>query len=210
VKVISLILIALFTFLSMNIDVSSAEDKVHFDFEGSTEKWEIPDWAFYQADHKAKTVEVSDKEASSGENSIAVMCDFPGNKWAAALVEFKNENYMDFTGYKSISVDIYLPKKAPKDLIQARIILTVGDGWHFTEMRYGVPLERGKWTTIKANLDTPEDESSEWKGRGEKKLIYHQHKVQKIAVRLEYDAAPPHRIGPRYQGPIYIDNLVVE
>lgn len=213
VKFISYILIALFVALSVNIDISSAEDKIRFDFEGSLEKWKIPDWAYYQNDHKAISVELSDKMASSGENSLEMMCEFPGNKWIAALVEYNTDNdttYLDLSGYKSISVDVYLPKKAPRDLIQARIILTVGDGWHFTEMRYAVPLERGKWTTIKAKLDTPEDESSEWKGRKEKKLIYHQDKVKKIAVRIEYDAAPPHRIGSKYHGPIYIDNLVIE
>ncbi|MBD3426740.1 MAG: hypothetical protein GF409_05875 [Candidatus Omnitrophica bacterium] len=213
-------------FILLTPGICSAQEEIRFDFEQSQEGWKIPDWAFYQGDHVAISTEVTAEEASSGENSLQVDCEFPGNRWAAALVEFKVEKglpflglegyeeikkleYLDLTGYKNISVDVYLPRKAPAGLIQARIILTVGEGWLFTEMRYAVPLERGKWTTIQAKLDTPEDESSEWKGRKEKKLIHHQDKVRKIAIRIEYDAAPPHRIGRKYHGPIYIDNLLI-
>ncbi len=190
-------------------DAFGAENIV-FDFEGSNDAWGVPDWAFYQSDHKARTAEASDDVASSGKGSLKVMCEFPGDVWTAAVVEVKKD--IDLREYDTISMDVYLPKKAPSGIIQARIILTVGDGWRFTEMREGIPLARGKWTTIKVQIDKGAEEGShpDWKGRGEKRLYHDIDKVRKIAVRIEYNAAPPHRLGPRYHGPIYVDNVVIE
>ena len=187
-----------------------ANEKITLDFEGTTGKWKIPDWAFMQDDDVAESVELSPKEFSTGENSMAVICDFPGITWASALVEVEQD--YDFTGYETISVDVYLPKKAPIDLMFARLILTVSEGWLFTEMRKRIPLVPGKWTTVSARLESaePEGRSSDWKGRKDKRLFLHIDKIKKIAVRIEYDSAPPTRTGPRYKGPIYIDNLVIE
>lgn len=183
-------------------------EEICYDFETGEEGWKIPDWAYYQKDHKAETSEVSSDFASSGKNSLKMVCNFPGNLWAAGVVEVEKD--YNLYGYDSISVDVYLPRSAPKELLQARLILTVGDGWLFTEMRYAVALERGKWVTIKAKLESYEVENSNWKGKGERRLYHNINKVKKIAVRVEYDAAPPYRIGPKYKGPIYIDNLVIK
>lgn len=183
-------------------------DDIKYDFENGDQDWKIPDWAYYQKDYKAESSEVSADLASSGKQSLKVVCDFPGTVWAAALVEVEKD--YDFFGYKSISVDVYLPKAAPKDLILARMILTVGDGWLFTEMKTPQLLERGRWITITAKLDPYEMATSDWRGRAEKRLFNYIHKIKKIAVRIEYDAAPPFRIGPAYHGPVYIDNLVVK
>jgi len=188
-----------------------AED-IRFDFEETAEKWKIPDWAYGQGDHKAVAVEVSPDKASSGNNSLKMMVEFPGDVWTAALVDFQadGEEYMDLSKYESISVDVFLPKKAPRELLKARIIVTAGIGWHFTEMRYPVMLKRGKWNTVKVTIEKEDVEDSEWKGRKEKRLFNHVDKIKKIAVRVEYDAAPPFRLGPKYHGPIYIDNLVIK
>ena len=35
-------------------------------------------------------------------------------------------------------------------------------------------------------------------------------KIKKIAVRIEYNVAPPNVLGPKYKGPIYIDNVVIK
>lgn len=183
-------------------------DEIRYDFEEGDQEWKVPDWAYYQKDYKAESSEVSDDIASRGKRSLKMICDFPGTVWAAALVEVEKE--YDFFGYETISADVYLPKAAPKDLIQARIVLTVGDGWLFTEMRVPQPLERGKWTTITARLDPHESATSDWKGRGEKRLFNFIRKIKKIAIRVEYDAAPPYRIGPEYHGPVYVDNIVVK
>lgn len=188
--------------------LAHSAEEIRFDFEGSREAWQIPDWAYYQSDHKAKDIEISSEESSSGKSSLEVSCDFPGDIWAAALVEVQKE--MDISEYNTISVDIYLPKDAPSGLLAARLILTVGDGWHFIEMKEPAVLKPGKWVTVSAELDKGGEGRTAWKGRKHKRLYLHLDKIKKIAVRVEYDVAPPHRIGPRYNGPIYMDNLVIE
>ncbi|MFH1552843.1 MAG: hypothetical protein ABID83_04315 [Candidatus Omnitrophota bacterium] len=204
-KIILFIFITVFVFLTVGF---VGADGVHFDFETTTQDWRIPDWAYYQEDHRAETVEVSKKRASHGNNSLEMICDFPGDMWTAALVE--REKDMDLSDYKTISADVYLPKQAPGGILKARIILTAGDGWYFTEMRHTAILIPGKWTTIKARLESEEQENSDWKGRGDKRLFKNIHNVRKIAIRVEYDASPPHSIGPRYHGSIYVDNVVIE
>jgi hypothetical protein len=199
------LLIALFLATS---GVAASQEEVIFDFEGGSEGWIIPDWAYYQGDHKAESVEVSQEKAKKGDSSLAVMCDFPGDVWTAALIEHKED--MDFSGYETISADIYLPKKAPRGIIVARFILTIGIGWHFTEMRYSVPLTPGRWTKVEARLESEEVEKSDWKGRKEKRLFHHIKSIRKIAIRIEYDASPPYRVGRRYKGPVYIDNVVIK
>ena len=139
---------------------------------------------------------------------MEVMCEFPGKTWAAALIEVEKD--YDLTGYSSISADIYLPKKAPRGLMQARLILTVGDGWHFIEMKKPVFLERGKWTTVRARIQSEKGEGTDWKEKRDRELYKFIDKVKKIAIRIEYDAAPPTRIGSKYKGPVYIDNVVIE
>ncbi|MFH1877579.1 MAG: hypothetical protein ABH883_02080 [Candidatus Omnitrophota bacterium] len=186
----------------------AGKKEIVFDFEDSTDSWRIPDWAYYQGDHVATEMQLAGEEASSGKSALKIMCDFPGDSWAAALIDL--ERPMDLSGYNTISADVYLPKKAPEGLMQARIILTCGDGWHFIEMRSAVPLKHGKWVTVKANLEKEEVPESEWKGRKEKRLFLHIDKIKKIAVRVEYDAAPPSKVGPRYTGPVYVDNIVIK
>lgn len=207
---IVMLILAVFWMISSR-GAEAADDKILYDFEQTVENWKIPDWAYYQDDHRAVELAPSEKKFSNGKSSLEVMCDFPGTKWAAALVELEKDQ--DLSGYNTISADIYIPKKAPKGFMQARLILTVGIGWHFIEMRSPVPLIPGKWVHIEAKLDNAEpDENSksDWKGRKEKRLFKHIDAIKKIAVRVEYDSAPPHRIGPRYKGPIYIDNIVIK
>ncbi|MEA3489256.1 MAG: hypothetical protein U9R44_02800 [Candidatus Omnitrophota bacterium] len=188
----------------------SAEEEIHFDFEKENPGWVIPDWAYEQPDHVARFVSASSKEASSGSNSLEIMCEYPGDEWKAALVE--REGDLDFTGYETISMDVYLPKTAPKHLFLGRIILTVSEGWLFTQMKEGVPLYPGKWTTVSARLDFPEQDykKSAWRGRKEKRLYKHLSKIKKVAIRIEYDAAPPYRIGKKHHGPVYVDNMVIK
>jgi hypothetical protein len=189
---------------------SGAEDlePIRYGFEGSTDGWRVPDWALYQGDHVAESLEVSTEEASEGESSAAIMCEFSGKSWQAALVEVQKP--FDLTGYDTISVDIYLPRRAPRNLMQGRIILTAGEGWYFTEMKDAVYLAPGRWTTISARLESTRPESSDWKGRNEKRLYRNIDEIMKIAVRIEYDIAPPTRLGREYKGPIYLDNVTIE
>ena len=173
-----------------------AEEKVLFSFEKDTQGWEIPEWALEQEDHVAKSIEVSKDFAKDGEQSLKVMAAFPGKTWTSALVE--DFEYFDWTPYKAIAVDVYIPKEAPIGL-KAKIILTVGENWKFTEMARSVALVPGEWVTVTANL-LPSSE--DWK----KTVVDDNFRkdVRKIAVRVESNKKP------EYNGPIYIDSIKLE
>lgn len=172
-----------------------AEDKVVFSFEKDAQGWEIPEWALEQEDHVAKAVTVSKDFAKEGTQSLKVAANFPGKVWTSALVE--DFEYFDWTPYKAVAVDIYIPAEAPVGL-RAKIILTVGENWKWTEMSRGIPLIPGQWVTITANLLPG---SEDWK----KTVVDDNFRkdVRKFAVRVESNKQPV------YDGPIYIDNVVL-
>lgn len=174
----------------------NAEEKVIFGFEKDTQGWEIPDWALEQEDHVAKSIEASKDVAKEGKQSLKVATSFPGKAWTAALVE--DFEYFDWTPYKAISVDIYIPATAPQGL-KSKMILTVGENWKFTEMARSVPLIPGQWTTVTANLLPG---SEDWK----KTTVDDNFRkdVRKVSVRVESNKKP------EYTGPIYIDNIRLE
>jgi hypothetical protein len=175
--------------------LARAEEKVLFSFEKDkdTQGWEIPEWAMEQEDHVAKTVEESKDVAKDGKGSLKVMAVFPGKSWTAAIVE--DFEYFDWTPYKAISADIYIPKEAPIGL-KAKLILTVGENWKFTEMARSIPLVPGEWTAVTANLAPG---SEDWK----KTVVDDNFRkdVRKVAIRVESNKKP------EYTGPLYIDNV---
>ncbi len=125
------------------------------------------------------------------------------------MVELELE--MDLTGYKTISADVYLPRDACGDLYQARIIVVTGLWW-FIEQRSPVHLKRGRWNKVEANINVSrESERLKWKCVMSKdwSLVDNLDKVQKIGIRVEYNANVS-QAGPPYKGPIYIDNIVLE
>ena len=170
-----------------------AEEKVLFSFEKDAQGWEIPEWALEQEDHVAKSVEVSGDVAKDGEKSLKVVAAFPGKAWTAALIE--NFEYFDWTPYKEVSCDIYVPKDTPVGL-KAKIILTVGENWKWTEMARSVALVPGEWVTVTANLLPG---SEDWK----KTVVDEEFRkdVRKFAIRVESNKKP------EYTGPFYIDNI---
>ena len=172
------------------------EERVLFSFEdGDNQGWEIPDWALDKEDHIAKTLKTSEKFAAEGKSSLEIECDFPGGAWTTALVEL--EQYLDLSPYRQIVVDVYTPKDTPLGL-RAKIILTVGENWKFTEMTRSVPLVPGEWTTIKASI---EPGSYDWKRIVSDEAF--RQDIRKIVVRIESNKRPV------YKGPIYIDNVRV-
>jgi len=171
------------------------EEKVLFNFEKDTQGWEVPEWALEQQDYVGKSVEVSSDFSKSGEKSLKLIANFPGKVWTAALAE--NFEYFDWTPYKEIACDAYIPQDAPKGL-KAKIILTVGENWKFTEMSRSIPLLPGEWITISASLVPG---SEDWK----KTVVDDDFRkdVRKIAVRIESNRQPV------YDGSIYLDNFRV-
>jgi len=173
--------------------ISTGREVMLYGFEEDTGYWAIPDWSLETPDYVTKTIEVSKDYAREGSSSLKVMSDFPGKTWKASLVE--QEDYMDWGPYCKISLDIYLPKDAPEGL-KAKIILTVGENWKFTEMSRAVFLSPGKWNTVSASLLPGTDD---WKMTVVDDDF--RRDVRKMAIRIESNK------GPVYAGPVYIDNI---
>lgn len=170
-----------------------ADEKVIFGFEKDTQGWEIPEWALEQEDHVGKVISVSKDVAKEGKGSLKIETAFPGKLWTAAIVE--DFEYFDWTPYKAISADIYIPKEAPVGL-KAKMILTVGESWKFIEMARSTALVPGEWVTITANLLPG---SEDWKRTTVDDNF--RKDVRKVAVRVESNKKP------EYTGSIYVDNI---
>jgi hypothetical protein len=186
----------IFTVITLSFSGSAfSEETVIFDFERGTESWEIPDWAYEQTDsYVGEEIESSKDVAKEGKSSLKLLANFPGGRWYGAVVEVME--FFDWTPFSKISCDIYLPEDAPRGL-KAKLILTVGDNWKWTEMSRSIKLKQGKWTSISANLKPG---SEDWKRT--KPTDEFRADVRKIAVRIESNKAA-------YKGPIYIDNVVM-
>ena len=174
-------------------DKPIVEERVLFSFERDTAGWEIPYWAMEKDDHVAESIEISKDAASEGNSSLKMNCDFPGQRWTAALAEL--EQFLDFGPYREIAVDIYIPKDAPLGL-RGKIILTVGEDWKFTEMTRAIPLVPGEWVTIRASLESG---NYDWKRIVPDESF--RQDIRKIVVRVESNNRPV------YKGPVYIDNV---
>ena len=169
-------------------------DKVLFSFERDVEGWEIPDWAYEQDDYVGNELSACPGISSDGKSSLKLTVDFPGGRWSGGVTEIME--YFDWTPYSDVSCDIYLPEDAPLGL-KAKIILTVGENWTWTEMSRSVKLKPGEWTKVSANLKPG---SADW--RRTTPTDEFRADVRKIAIRVESNK-------PAYEGPIYIDNVVL-
>ena len=169
------------------------QERTYYDFETDLNGWEIPMWAEGKTEYVAKEAVQSNDFASQGEGSMKMTTDFSGGMWTAGLVEI--QQYLDLSGYRVVSADIYLPEGAPMGL-KAKLILTVGNNWKFVEMSRSVALIPGEWVTITANI---EPGSYDWK-----RVVPNEEfaeDVRKVAIRIESNQKP------KYTGPIYIDNI---
>jgi len=175
---------------------AAGAEKVIFGFEEKAPSWEIPDWCFEKSEYVAESLAISTKYAKEGASSLEIMANFPGAKWTAVYVEV--QQFFDWTPFKTLSADIYLPKEAPFGL-QARFILTVGPDWTWTEMTRLVKLVPGEWTTVTADL-TPG--STDW--RKTQVTDAFRADVRKLGIRIESNMRPV------YNGPIYIDDIRVQ
>jgi hypothetical protein len=182
--------------LSLTAGMGLCEQKIIFGFEERIPSWEIPDWCFEKPEYVGESIAISNKFAKEGSASLEIMANFPGGKWTAVYVNVEQD--FDWTRYKTLSADIYLPKDAPLGL-QARFILTVGENWTWTEMSRTVKLMPGEWTTISASLIPG---STDW--RKTEVTDEFRANVRKIGIRAESN------MRPAYSGPIYTDNIRVE
>jgi len=194
------LLLTLALFLTANTgfcaEKAAAAGKVLFGFEEKAPSWEIPDWCFEKEEYVGESIAVSTKFAKEGLSSLEIMTNFPGAKWTAAYIEV--QQYFDWTVYKTLSADVYLPKDAPLGL-QSRFILTLGNDWTWIEMAHLVKLMPGEWTTVTASLIPG---STDW--RRTQVTDEFRADVRKLGIRIESNMRPV------YSGPVYIDNVRVE
>lgn len=172
------------------------KEKLIFSFEENMPSWEIPDWCFEKDDHVAESIAISTKFAKEGKSALEVMTNFPGGKWTGAYVEI--QQFFDWTPYKAVLADVFLPKDAPFGL-QGKIILTVGEDWVWTEMSRMIKLLPGEWTTVSASLIPG---STDWRRTQVSDAF--RADVRKIGIRIESN------LRPAYSGPVYIDNVRLE
>jgi hypothetical protein len=187
---------SLFLIANLGFCAETSGPKLVFGFEEDVPNWEIPDWCFEKEEYVGESIAISNKFAKEEKSSLEIMTNFPGGKWTAAYIEV--QQYFDWTLYKNISVDMFLPKEAPFGL-QARIILTVGQDWTWTEMARLVKLVPGEWTTITASLAPA---STDW--RRTQVTDEFRADVRKLGLRIESN------MRPAYNGPVYIDNIRLE
>ncbi|KJJ85206.1 mannan endo-1,4-beta-mannosidase [Candidatus Omnitrophus magneticus] len=186
-------LVAMVLFFTALTCRAFSEEEILFDFENGLQGWEIPDWAFEKPDHVQKSVAIATDVASTGKQSMVMMAEFPGGRWAGALIEIMQ--YFDWSGFSQIAYDIYIPADAPQGL-QTKLILTVGDAWKWVEMSRAFPLEPGKWVTVTADIKPG---SIDWR-RIQVDETFRQD-VRKMDIRVFSNNKPA------YKGAIYIDNV---
>lgn len=180
--------------LSFSARDSFAKDVLLFSFENDPEGWEIPDWALAKDDYAAGEVAVSQVQASEGSRSLEMGVDFPSDpQWRGAYVE-RVIDITDWSPFRYLSFDVYLPKDAPQGL-RVRAILTVGENWKWSEANKAFALTPGEWVVVKLDL-TPE--SKNWR-----KYLTDEFRadIRKLGIRIESNG----KIA--YKGPVYIDNV---
>ena len=138
-------------------------------------------------------IDASSEYASTGNESLEMIVDFPGGRWTGAIVEIMQ--YFDWADYSAVACDLYIPKNAPLGL-RGKMILTVGDSWKWVEMSKSTNLKPGEWVTVKADLRPG---SIDWR-RVQVDDAFRQD-VRKLDIRVESNNKPA------YTGPIYVDNI---
>lgn len=170
-----------------------AAEIVIYGFEGSLDGWAIPEWAQVSADYVGEECLVSQAHAREGQKALELRTAFPGDRWAGAYVERQVET-ADWSPFGRLTVDVYLPEGAPTGL-GAKVILTIGDQWQWTEMNRVIPLQPGSWTTIAVNLKPG---SMDWKFFPDEAF---RKDIRKVGVRIESDK------DPLYHGSVFLDNV---
>lgn len=173
---------------------AASQNLMIFDFEGTAQEWDIPDWAKTSADYVGRSLSLSDDHASHGKTALDLHGEFPGaGKWTAAYVE-REMNVNDWSMFQAIAVDVYLPANAPNGL-KGRVILTIGENWQWTEQNRAVELTPGAWTTLTANFAPG---SVDWKFFPDESF---RKDVKKIGIRIESNKEPA------YSGSVFVDHV---
>lgn len=191
-----------------------ASEKVIYSFEDGIGEWAIPDWSLEKADYVDAEATVSSDYANDGDSSMQLTFEFPKDEWRAAVVDV--EGPFDWSAYKTLLCDVYLPEEAP-DKIKARIALSVGEKWLWIESARATKLKPGQWVTLSANL-IPGNErwlrtkmveriGEDGKAHGyvmktakEPMAKEYIQEVQVLTVRLQSERV-------KYKGSVFVDNI---
>lgn len=171
----------------------SATEILIYGFEETPDGWKVPDWAKSSPDYVAEECLVSEDHAREGRRALELRASFPAEGWAGAYIEREIET-TDWSAFGHLMVDMYLPDGAPKGL-GAKIVLTVGDQWQWTEMNRVIPLQPGVWTTVAVNLKPG---SLDWKFFPTDAF---RKDIRKFGIRIESNN------GPAYHGSVFLDNV---
>ena len=164
-----------------------------FGFEDGLQEWTIPAWEETAPDYAGRRLDISREMMSHGAAALQLFVDFTGERWTGAYVE--REMYItDWHPFCILAVDVYLPPEAPEGL-QARIILTRGAQWQWTEQNHTVPLAPGEWTTVRVNLAS---DSLDWTFFLDDTF---RRDIRKIGLRIEAER------GTVYRGPVLLDDI---
>lgn len=171
---------------------------IHFSFEKSSEGWEIPRWVLKKGDYVGTWLNLKSQLPKRPKPGLELVTNFEGKRWQSAIVEIKKD--FNLISYQILLCDLYIPENAPRG-ISARLILTSGENWLWTEMATPIQLKPGSWTTISADLRFSQ---KLWRNEKDFQMIDRNFKsnIKKIGIRIESD-----RI--KYTGPIYINNVKI-
>ena len=173
-----------------------SQEIMMYGFEDNNQGWEVLFWSCEQIEYCTGEVNISKAVSRQGNASLEMIVDFPGNRWAAGIVEV--EGKFDLSESKYSIFDIYIPDTAPRWL-ETKLILALEDH-HWLEMNKTFNLVPGKWTKVKANM---KKNRKWWTAGGQIKLTHSlKSEICKIGIRIESDNI-------RYTGPVFIDNIVI-
>ena len=197
-----------FCLMTLMAPASFGAEKILYSFEERTKGWVVPDWAREKSDYALRGASLSDMAASGGKSSLALNVDLPATTWGLSVVEV--EGNFDWTGYKTLSCDIYLPGNAPSG-ITAKLAFTGGADSLWMVMAKPVRLVPGAWKTVSANITAKNmdwarikiDKDGNITRMPAAALTAENIKdVKKIAVHIESDRKD-------YEGNIYLDTVKI-
>ena len=164
-----------------------------FGFEDGLQGWTIPAWEQTAPDYAGRRLDISREMMSHGLAALVFFVDFTGDRWMGAYVE-RMMDVTDWRPFRILAADVYLPPEAPAGL-KARVILTMGEQWQWTEQNRAVPLEPGQWTTVTVNLTA---DSLDWSFFPDDTF---RRDIRKIGLRIEAER------GTTYRGPVHLDDI---
>lgn len=178
---------------------SAAQPKTIYNCEQAPQNWNIPNWSAHKNDYVSPILALDKNFTSKGELGLKLMVNFSGDKWEAGIVE--TEGFFDLTIYKAITCNLYLSKKAPRD-ISVRIVIAAGKDHTWIEMNNSTKITPGRTTKVSGNLRYG---NNDWRTtEGTLKMTDEiKSTIKKIAIRVESNEA-------RYTGPVYIDSIRLE